>query len=215
MIKVGITGGIGSGKSTVAKTFESEYGVPVYLMDNRIRYLINTNKSLQFDIKLLIGADAFLPDGTYNSKMVAEIAFNDAELLHSLNKCVEPYLIKDLNDFYQAMELGHSKYVLVEAAYFYEYDMQYLVDFMIGVNATLPVRLSRAQKRDGATTDQIRARMKHQMEQDDKMKLCDFVVDNNEEFDKEALRKLDDHLIKIYKYGINIVCRTMEHGVRR
>ena len=215
MIKVGITGGIGCGKSTVAKYFETECGVPTYLVDNRVRYLINNNKSLQWDIKALIGAEAFLDDGTYNAKMVAAIAFHDDTVLSGLNKCVEPYLAQDMTEFYQAMEMEHCKYVLVEAAYFFEYGMQDKLDFIIGVDATLPIRMSRAQKRDNATSEQIMARINKQMSQEEKMSLCDFVIDNNETLDTEAIVKLDKLFHKIYKYSVNMVCRSLEHGVKR
>lgn len=190
MLRIGITGGIGSGKSTVARAFGSHFDyVPIYFMDDRNKYVIDNDNELREKLIKQFGHEVFLPDGTYNRSFVAKIVFNDKNELNMLSRNISKHLQIDYNKF--CLEHFAAPYIIVEAAYFYEYQMADWVDFMIGVDATYPVRVSRAQARDKATYQEIVARMNNQMDHSEKIALCDFVIDNNESYDVVQIYKLD------------------------
>lgn len=196
MLRIGITGGIGTGKSTVARVFGSHFDdVPLYLMDDRNKYVIDNDNELREKLIKQFGHEVFLPDGAYNRKFVAKIVFNDKAELNMLSSNIGKHLKMDYERF--CLEHFNAPYIIVEAAYFYEYKMDNWVDFMIGVDATYPVRVSRAQARDNATYQEIVARMNNQMEHSEKIALCDFVIDNNESYDVVQIYKLDSLFRKI------------------
>ena len=189
MVKVGVTGGIGAGKSTIAKAFATEFNTPLYIMDNQTKYVINTNDELKKKLREQFGSDVFLEDGSYNTKLVSEVVFNNKEELVKFSANIAPHLQADY-DLYCELHKNES-YIIVESAYFFEYNIESMVDFMVGVNATLPIRLSRAQFRDNATYDQVMARMKNQMDHEEKMFLCDFIIENNDNCDFKQIDRLD------------------------
>ena len=196
MIRIGITGGIGTGKTTVSKAFGDHFeDVPLYLMDDRNKYVIDNDNELREKLIKQFGQNVFLPDGSYNRKFVANIVFNDKAELDLLSSNIGKHLKRDYEQFCEAN--SNAPYIIVESAYFYEYKIDDWVDFMIGVDATYPVRVSRAQTRDNATYQEIVARMKNQMEHTEKMTLCDFVIDNNERYDVVYIYKLNDLFRKI------------------
>jgi len=198
MIKIGITGGIGVGKSTITKEFES-LGIKTYIMDARVRYLIHNITELRFKLINLFGNNVFLSDGAYNNKLVANVVFNNDVQLHKLTHIIEEYLIVDYNYFFELNK--DLPYVIVESAYFYENHIDNIVDFMIGVHASFPVRMERVQKRDNISYDDVMCKIHKQMNQTDKLFLCDFLIDNNESYDKNEIIKLD----KLFK-KINSLC---------
>lgn len=176
MLKIGITGGIGSGKTTVAKLFEL-LNVPVYNADAASKRLYQTDKDLMASIKKNFGETIYTND-VLNRAQLAAIVFNDAQKLELLNKLVHPPTIKDAVDW---MQRQTAPYVIKEAALLFESGSVRDVDYVIGVQAPLFLRIKRAMDRDSVTRDEVISRMDRQMDETIKMKLCDFIINNNEQ----------------------------------
>jgi dephospho-CoA kinase len=174
-LKIGLTGGIGSGKSTVAKLFEV-LGVPVYYADQAAKRLLNEDEGLKHSIKKLFGENAYV-EGKVNRQYLAAIVFNDPLKLAQLNALVHPVTIADGNKW---LSLQAAPYAIKEAALIFESKVDNFLDYVIGVYAPAPLRIQRAMKRDHITSEDVLARMKRQMDEDEKMRLCDFVITNDE-----------------------------------
>jgi dephospho-CoA kinase len=174
-LKIGLTGGIGSGKSTVAKLFEV-FGVPVYYADQAAKRLLNEDEGLISSIRKLFGENAYI-DGKINRQYLAAIVFNDPLRLAQLNALVHPVTIADGNKW---LSLQQSPYAIKEAALIFESKVDSYLDYVIGVYAPAPLRIQRAMKRDHITSKDVLARMKRQMDEEEKMSLCDFVIINDE-----------------------------------
>lgn len=176
MLRVGITGGIGSGKSTVARIFEV-LGIPVYYADDAAKRMMNENEELKEKIKHQFGNDVYA-DGKLNRKRLAEIVFNAPEKLEQLNALTHPATIKDAENW---MKKQTTPYSIKEAALIFESGAQEHLDHVIGVTAPAPLRIQRTMQRDGITREEVIARMNKQMDENIKMKLCDFVLRNDEQ----------------------------------
>lgn len=176
MLKIGITGGIGSGKSTVAKLFEV-LGIPVYAADEAGRRLMNENEIVKKKVKEFFGEAAYT-DEILNRKYLADIVFNNEEQLARLNAIVHPATLKDADDW---MNNQHSPYAIKEAAILFESGAHKHLDYIIGVSAPAPLRIERAMQRDNVTREQVLARMNRQINETVKMRLCDFIIYNDEE----------------------------------
>lgn len=176
MLKLGITGGIGSGKSTVAKAFEV-LGIPVYYADEAAKRLMNEHEGLKEKIKQLVGEAAY-DSGKLNRKYMAGIVFNDPGKLAALNAIVHPATVHDAADW---MNKQTSPYTLKEAALIFESGSQEHLDYVIGVTAPAPLRIQRTMQRDGITREEVIARMDKQLDETIKMKLCDFIIINDEQ----------------------------------
>lgn len=176
MIRVGITGGIGSGKSTVAKVFEV-LGIPVYYADDAAKNIMNENEPLKQKIKTIFG-DAIYTNGQLNRKALAEIVFNDPEKLKQLNAWVHPATLQDAAEW---MQRQTSPYAIKEAALIFESGAQEHLDYVIGVYAPTPLRIQRTMHRDKASREDVMARMNKQIDEIIKMRLCDFVIKNDEQ----------------------------------
>ena len=176
MLKIGITGGIGSGKSTVAKVFEV-LGIPVYYADDAAKRIMNENEELKQKIRSQFGDNVYT-DGRLNRKVLAEIVFNAPEKLALLNKIVHPATLADADSW---MEDQTTPYTLKEAALIFESGAHEYLDLVIGVTAPAPLRIQRTMHRDGISREEVIARMDKQLDDTIKMKLCDFVVRNDEQ----------------------------------
>ena len=176
MLKIGITGGIGSGKTTVAKVFEV-LGIPVYYADDEAKRLMNTDEKLKEKIQLQFGNNVY-KDGKLDRKHLSEIVFNNPEKLQLLNALVHPATLKDAEKWMQAQSTTYS---LKEAALIFESGAHEHLDYVIGVTAPAPLRILRTMQRDGITREEVLARMDKQMDETIKMKLCDFVIKNDEQ----------------------------------
>ena len=174
-LKIGLTGGIGSGKSTVAKLFEV-FGVPVYYADQAAKRLLNEDEGLIASIRKLFGESAYV-DGKINRRFLASIVFNDPLKLAQLNALVHPVTIADGNQWLSEQQ---TSYAIKEAALIFESKVDGYLDYVIGVFAPKPLRIQRAMKRDQITSEDVLARMKRQMDEDEKMRLCDFIITNDE-----------------------------------
>lgn len=176
MIKVGVTGGIGSGKSTVCKVFLA-LGVPVFEADKVAKELMNNDPILQEKLIGLFGASVYLPNHIINRKYLAGIVFNNASLLTQLNDMVHPVV---RNSFIEWCELQHSTYIIHEAAILFESGFYKIMDKTIAVIANETERIERVMKRDGATFELVNKRIQNQWNDDQRIQLADFVIRNNE-----------------------------------
>ena len=176
MLRIGLTGGIGSGKTTVAKIFEL-LNVPVYYADDAAKNLYHTNKELIAEIKKLFGEDIYLGEQLNRSKLAA-IVFNDAEKLKLLNSLVHPLTIKDAAAW---MQKQTTPYIIKEAALLFESGSATALDYVIGVKAPMEVRIKRVMERDGLTKEEVLKRASKQMDEEEKMQLCNFIIENNEQ----------------------------------
>jgi dephospho-CoA kinase len=175
MLRIGLTGGIGSGKTTVAKIFELLH-VPVYYADAASKRLYHTNADLKSKLKEHFGEDVYM-QGQLDRARLASLVFNNEEKLTLLNSWVHPLTIKDAHDW---MNGQVAPYVIKEAALLFESGSNAGVDYVVGVDAPPEVRIGRVMERDGLSRDEVLARMGKQLGEGDKMKLCDFVITNNE-----------------------------------
>lgn len=176
MLRIGLTGGIGSGKSTIARMFEV-LGVPVYYADKASKKLYNTDKELMAALKQHFGEDIYI-DGEINKTRLAEIVFNDEKKLALLNSLVHPPTIRDAEKW---MSKQNSPYVVKEAALLFESGSVASLDYVIGVKAPVALRIKRVMDRDGVTRDEVMRRINRQIDEEIKMKLCDFIIQNNEQ----------------------------------
>ena len=175
MLKIGLTGGIGSGKTTVAKIFEL-LKVPVYYADAASKRLYHTHDELKSKLKEHFGADIFLADQLDRARL-AELVFNDAAKLSLLNSLVHPLTIKDAHDW---MNRQVAPYIVKEAALLFESGSNAGMDYVIGVYAPAEVRIQRVFERDGLSHTEVLTRMSRQMNEEEKMKRCDFIITNDE-----------------------------------
>ena len=175
-LKIGLTGGIGSGKTTVAKIFEL-LGVPVYYADDASKRLYATNKDLMEALKKHFGEDVYTNEQLNRSKLAA-IVFNDATKLDLLNSLVHPLTIKDAEEW---MQQQTTPYIIKEAALLFEAGSASGLDYIIGVSTPQPLRIKRVMERDGISREEVLSRMQRQMDEESKMLLCDFVIKNDEE----------------------------------
>ena len=175
MIRIGLTGGIGSGKTTIAKIFEV-LGIPVYYSDNATRQLMNEDPELRKNIEANFGKGSYV-ENVLNRSYIASIVFNDSAKLDILNSLTHPATILHAR---QWMQQQRSPYVIKEAALIFESGSAADLDYVVGVYAPLPLRIKRVMERDHVSSDEVIKRMKRQINEDIKMKLCDFVITNDE-----------------------------------
>ena len=176
MLKIGITGGIGSGKSMVAKVFE-HLGIPVYNADTAAKSLMENDPALRASITELFGPEAYL-NGTLNRSYISSLVFKDRSKLEALNALVHPATIKYGKDW---MNRQTTPYAIKVAALIFESGTQNELDYVIGVYAPQALRIHRVMQRDNVTREQVLQRMANQIEESVKMRLCDFVVVNDDQ----------------------------------
>ncbi|OSZ80041.1 dephospho-CoA kinase [Chitinophagaceae bacterium IBVUCB2] len=176
MIKVGLTGGIGSGKTTVASIFE-KLGIPVYYADDAARRLMNDNPELKSLIIKHFGDESY-KHGELNRKYIASIVFNDKEKLELLNSLTHPITMQDALVW---MNEQTTPYVIKEAALLFESGAAEQLDYIIGVYAPQHIRVKRVMNRDKTSIEEVMKRITRQIDEEMKMKLCDFVITNNDQ----------------------------------
>jgi dephospho-CoA kinase len=175
MLTIGLTGGIGSGKSTAARIFEL-LGVPVYYADAASKKLYQTNQFLRASLVKLFGEDIYAGN-ELNRQKLADIVFADKDKLQLLNQLVHPLTIQDANDW---IKKQNADYVIKEAALLFESGSYAALDYIIGVYAPASLRIERVMERDGITKEHVLKRMDKQMNEEEKMSRCDFVLKNDE-----------------------------------
>ena len=176
MLKIGITGSIGAGKSTVAGIFKV-LGVPVFDADATAKNILNTDPILRERIVTAFGSETY-KNGLLDRKYLATLVFNNPNQLSKLNALVHPATIA-------AAELWASRftdrpYIVKEAALLFEAGTNVGLDYIIGVTAPQELRIARVMARDQVSREEVLSRMQHQLDDTEKMKRCKFVIDNNE-----------------------------------
>ncbi|MGV3767816.1 MAG: dephospho-CoA kinase [Chitinophagaceae bacterium] len=174
--KVGITGGIGSGKSTVAQVF-STLGVPVYYADDAAKHIMNVDPTVKGAIMATFGEEVYA-GGTLQRKVLSAKVFNNKDKLAQLNAIVHPATIRFGNEW-----LGRQTYpyAIKEAALLFETGTAGQLDFVIGVYAPDALRIHRVMERDGVSRELVKQRMEKQIQEQIKMRLCDAVIVNNDQ----------------------------------
>ncbi len=174
-IIVGITGGIGSGKSTVCRVFKL-LGIQVFEADQVGKDLLNTNYKLKSKIIHLFGDEVYFPNGSINRKKLAGIIFNDEVQLAKVNALIHPEV---KNEFLNWVEKQESPYVIHEAAILFESGFYEMMDFTILVTAPEQLRIARVMNRDGVSEIQIRERIAKQWSDEKKIKMATVVLKND------------------------------------
>lgn len=174
MLKVGITGGIGSGKSTVAKIF-SGLKIPVLDADQTAKDLMENDPNLRQQLTQTFGSESY-QNGRLNRPFLAKAVFDNPEKLALLNQLVHPVVMAYSNEWAARQT---APYVLKEAALFFESGSDKDIDYMIGVSAPEALRIERVQQRNGWSVAEIKARIAGQMNEAEKMERCDTVIIND------------------------------------
>lgn len=170
---VGLTGGIGSGKTTVARMFQ-EFGVPIYIADLEARQITNLPETIQL-IENQFGASV-IENGQLNRAAMAQLVFNNKDKLQQLNAIIHPLVAKHFKEWIKKNE--NATYVLKEAAILFETNGHISCDFIITVTAPLDVKINRVQMRDHLSKEEIIRRINTQWTDEQRIILSDFVIDN-------------------------------------
>lgn len=176
MIKLGLTGNIGSGKTTVSKIFES-LNIPVFYADNEAKALYSL-KSVKEKIHSLIGNSVFNKSGDVEFKLLADIVFNDKAKLEQLTNILHPQVFKNYQSWLE--DNSQAPYSIHESAIIFEYSQQEYFDKIICISAPLELRVKRVLERDKTSKEKVEERIVNQMKESDKINLSDFVIKNDE-----------------------------------
>lgn len=196
---IGLTGGIGSGKTSVAKILENK-GFPVYFSDDKAKEIANENSELKRQIIALLGENAYDEQGQYHRKWVAEQVFGNEDLLNQLNSLIHPAVKKDFEDW---LSQQTAPFVFKETALLFELNLDENCDKSLLVTANDSLRIKRVMDRDGKTYREVEAIIQRQMPEKDKIKQADFVIYNNEDKGKLeeetliVLKKLEEELLAL------------------
>jgi len=195
MFKVGVTGGIGSGKSTICHFFNL-MGIPVFNADQEAKRIINESSVIRSKMILHFGKDIYQQNQTIDRKKLAGIIFNSPPLLQKVNAIVHPEV---RTYFFDWCKKQQSPYIVHEAAILFESGFYQMMDFNILVTAPEKDRIARVVKRDESSAEQIKERISKQWQDEEKIKLADFIIkNNNQELLLPALIELD---LKFRKHG--------------
>lgn len=174
---IGITGGIGSGKSLICRIF-STMNIPIYDADSRAKYLINKDIPLKKSIKNLLGENAYTPTDEYNRAWVASQVFNNPNLLKQLNLLVHPCVLKDAHEWVK--KYPKSPFLLYEAALMKAAGDNNIFNKVIVVNAPVDLRIKRIQTRDKRSEQEIAAIIARQITDEERLKIADYVIENDD-----------------------------------
>jgi dephospho-CoA kinase len=179
MLKIGITGNIGSGKTTVSKLFEL-MGIPIFYADDAAKILMVTDEVLIAGIKQTFGAQSYFDDRTLNRKHIADIVFHDETQLAKLNALVHPAVFRAFDSWAEQEVKDDVPYVLKEAAVLFESSSYKFCDKTIMVTAPLELRIKRVMHRDDITRQEVLNREARQFSEEKKIQLADYVIRNDE-----------------------------------
>lgn len=192
MVVVGLTGGIGSGKTTILECFKS-FGVPVYIADDEAKALMNRSKVIRRKLIYLFGESAY-KDDQLNRPYLASKIFNDKLLLTKMNAIVHP---KVAAHFKRWLKKQEANYVIKEAAIIFENNLESQYKYIITVVADEDLRISRVMRRDNASIEKIKSIIKNQLSDAEKIKKSDFVITNNDlEVAKKQAFKIHNQILK-------------------
>lgn len=192
---IGLTGGIGSGKSTVLQLFQ-ELGMATYVADDEAKKLMNTDKVLAKQLRDLFGEKAYV-HGVLDNFYIASLVFNNKDKLDALNALVHPRLLMHFKNF---VAKSNASFILFEAAVLFESGGDKLCDFIITVTANFEDRIQRVMLRDNTSKSKILDRMSHQSEDNYKIMRSDFVISNNSlESTKSQVSTIFDLIVELSK----------------
>jgi len=193
MIVVGLTGGIGSGKSTITKCFES-YGIPVYIADKEAKALMKRSKVIKRKLVQLFGIDAY-KDGDINRAYLASKIFSNKQLLTSMNAIVHP---KVASHFKRWLKKQDAPYIIKEAAIIFENNLENQYDYIITVVADKELRIKRVMKRDDTARDKVESIIANQLPDTDKIEKSNFVITNNDlDFAKQQTSEIHHQILQL------------------
>ena len=196
MIIVGLTGGIGSGKTTVANQF-SELGIPVYIADDEAKSLMRRSKIIRKKLIKLFGDDAYIGN-ELNKPFLASIIFNNKTYLQKMNALVHPKVARHFDKWVMKQD---APYVIKEVAILFENGGHKACDFVITVTAPIEIRIERLLERDKTSKEKIEDIMKNQWTDEEKVKYSHFVIENIEiENTKNQVLKIHKKILKKLKF---------------
>ena len=175
MIKLGVTGGIGSGKTSVCKVF-SILGIPVFSADEEAKKVMDVDTSIILKLNAIAGKDLYAK-GTLDRAELARLIFNNRSMLERVNSLVHPAVFSRFSEWLKKQE---SPYVIMEAAILFESGGSKTVDRIITVTAPVEEKITRVIRRSNITREEVMERINNQMNDDDKIKQSDYVIDNSE-----------------------------------
>ncbi|MCL1821974.1 MAG: dephospho-CoA kinase [Prolixibacteraceae bacterium] len=176
-LKIGVTGGIGSGKSLACKIFRV-LQMPVFDADSEAKKLMNNNHYIREELCTLFGNDIYLPDGLLDRKKLAQIIFNNKEDIQRVNNLVHPAVRNHFVDWYAQQK---SPYIVYEAAILFESGYSVQMDYNILIRAPIEQRIEMVMKRDNTTREKVLSRINNQWPDEKKQALADFIIENDEE----------------------------------
>ena len=191
---IGLTGGIGSGKSSVLEIFK-KIGISTYNADESAKKLISSDKKIIYSIKQLFGEDIY-DKNELNSKLVSKIVFNDKEKLKSLNSIIHPAVAIDFDNF--CFKHRDETYIVKEAAIIFETKTENLFNKIIYVKAPKEIRVDRVMQRDNLSRDDVLNRIQNQINETSIIDKCDFIIDNIN------FRELEEKVIEIHNTLISL-----------
>ena len=191
---IGLTGGIGSGKSSVLEIFK-KIGISTYNADESAKELISSDKEIIFSIKQLFGEDIY-NENELNSKLVSKIVFNDKEKLNFLNSIIHPAVALDFNKF--CLRHRNESYIVKEAAIIFETKTENLFNKIIYVKTPEEIRIDRVMQRDNLSRDDVLNRIQNQINETSIIDKCDFVIDNIN------YNELEQKVLEIHNTLINL-----------
>jgi dephospho-CoA kinase len=194
-MKLGITGGFGSGKTSVCRVFNI-LGVPVFSADPEARKIMNSDEYIISGINRIAGMDLY-PDGNLDTARLAKLIFNNADLLREVNSLVHPVVFENFRLWAGTRD---APYVIMEAAILFESGASQLVDRIVTVTAPVEERVSRLTRGNRLTREQVMERIKNQMSDDERVKMSDYVINNSESMMiiPAVLKIHDDMLLHLY-----------------
>jgi len=171
--RLGVTGGIGSGKSTICKVF-NVLGIPVFSSDDEARIIMDTDLNLRDALNSITGTDIY-PGGKLDRSRMAELIFNDDQILKQVNKAVHPLVLDAFNSWCEQQE---TDYVILETALLFESKLDWKIDQTVSVIAPLEERIMRVMERNTLTREQVNDRIKNQMSESEMISKSDFIINN-------------------------------------
>ncbi len=185
MLAIGVTGNIGSGKTTVCKIFEG-LGLDIYYADAMAKRLYQTDSELKVGVLNLFGDASYDSDGELVRQVLSDAIYRDPKLREALNELVHPRVFADFKEWCDQKRVMGKPYVIKEAAILFESGADKTVDLVIGVVAPLPLRLARVMGRDGGNEEAVMLRVQSQTPQEQWMDRCDYIINNDGQLPLEA-----------------------------
>ncbi len=178
MKRIGVTGGIGSGKTSVCKLFEA-LEIPVYYADQKAKKLLISNPSVKKSVKALLGIEAYFKNGQPDRVFIASKIFSDKSLLDQINQIIHPVVQKDAERWAEQFDKSITPYVVKEAALLVENGSYRSLDALIVVTSPEEVRIKRVMLRDNISREEVLKRFRNQLPEEEKTKVADYIIIND------------------------------------